>query len=79
MISKFIELPKLIGITILVWVMDIIFWGSGLGLIYMVGHWEFTFIMYAKGVATYFVLNAFMLNWTYWFKMVETEFGGDNK
>ena len=67
------RLVKIIIITIIVWVLDVIFWGSCIGAIYMLGRWEFTFVIYAKGVATYFVLNAFISNWAYLFNKVDNE------
>jgi len=73
-LNKVINLIQLIFITIFVWMLDVIFWGSLLGIIYMLGNWEWSFLFYAKGVATYFVLNAFIMNWTHWFKKVEHEF-----
>ena len=67
------ELLKLIFITLLIYIFDILIYGSLVGLLYMIAEWSFTLNMYAKGVITYFVINALQASWIIWYKQVEEE------
>ena len=73
--EKIIKILKFSFITTLLYILNIFILGSIVGIIYMIAYSNYSLNVYYKGIFTFFILNAIVQSWLYYYEKVKEQFG----